>query len=54
MAHTRAADDFQAIRASMEELRREREGAAVRKQTADQSSRHGRETTRYSSVFADC
>ena len=29
MAHTRAADDFQAIRAGMEELRREREGAAV-------------------------
>jgi hypothetical protein len=29
MAHTRAADDFQAIRARMEELRREREGAAV-------------------------
>jgi len=25
MAHTRAADDFQAIRARMEELRRERE-----------------------------
>ena len=29
MAHTRAADDFQAIRARIEELRREREGAAV-------------------------
>ena len=29
MAHTRAADDFQTIRARMEELRREREGAAV-------------------------
>jgi hypothetical protein len=29
MAHPRAADDFQAIRARMEELRREREGAAV-------------------------
>jgi len=29
MAHTRAADDFQAIRARMEELRREREDAAV-------------------------
>ena len=29
MAHTRAADDFQAIRARMEELRRERERAAV-------------------------
>ena len=28
MAHTRAADDFQAIRARIEELRREREGAA--------------------------
>jgi hypothetical protein len=27
MAHTRAADDFQAIRAGMEELRREREGS---------------------------
>jgi hypothetical protein len=27
MAHTRAADDFQAIRARMEELRRERERA---------------------------
>ena len=30
MAHTRAADDFQAIRARMGELRREREQAAVR------------------------
>ena len=29
MAHIRAADDFQAIRARFEELRREREGAAV-------------------------
>ena len=29
MAHTRAADDFQAIRARIEELRRERESAAV-------------------------
>jgi len=29
MFHTRAADDFQTIRARMEELRREREGAAV-------------------------
>ena len=29
MAHIRAADDFRAIRARMEELRREREGAAV-------------------------
>ena len=29
MAHTRAADDFQAIRARMEELRRERERAAI-------------------------
>jgi hypothetical protein len=29
MAHTRAADDFQTIRARMEELRRERERAAV-------------------------
>ena len=29
MAHIRAADDFQAIRAPMEELRRERDGAAV-------------------------
>ena len=29
MAHTRAADDFQTIRARMEELRREREGATV-------------------------
>ena len=29
MAHIRAADDFQAIRARMEELRREREGTAV-------------------------
>jgi hypothetical protein len=29
MAHPRVADDFQAIRARMEELRREREGAAV-------------------------
>jgi hypothetical protein len=29
MAHTRAADDFQTIRARMEELRREREEAAV-------------------------
>ena len=29
MAHTRAADDFQAIRARMEELRGEREGAAA-------------------------
>jgi hypothetical protein len=29
MAHTRAADDFQAIRARMEELRRERERAAA-------------------------
>jgi hypothetical protein len=29
MAHTRAADDFQAIRARMNELRRERERAAV-------------------------
>ena len=29
MAHTRAADDFQAIRARMDELRREREGADV-------------------------
>jgi hypothetical protein len=29
MAHLRAADDFQAIRARMDELRREREGAAV-------------------------
>ena len=29
MAHTSAADDFQIIRARMEELRREREGAAV-------------------------
>ena len=29
MAHTRAADDFQAIRAPMEELRRERDVAAV-------------------------
>jgi hypothetical protein len=27
MAHTRAADDFKAIRARMEELRRERERA---------------------------
>jgi hypothetical protein len=27
MAHTRAADDFQAIRARMKELRRERERA---------------------------
>jgi hypothetical protein len=27
MAHTRAADDFQTIRARMEELRRERERA---------------------------
>jgi hypothetical protein len=27
MAHTRAADDFRAIRARMEELRRERERA---------------------------
>jgi hypothetical protein len=27
MAHTRAADDFQAIRARMEELRRQRERA---------------------------
>jgi hypothetical protein len=27
MARTRAADDFQAIRARMEELRREREGS---------------------------
>ena len=26
----------------------------LRKQTADQSGRHGGETTRYSSVFADC
>ena len=30
MAHTRAADDFQAIRARMEELRREREGTPGR------------------------
>ena len=30
MAHIRAADDFRAIRARMEELRREREDAAVR------------------------
>ena len=30
MAHPRAADDFQAIRARMEELRRERERAAVK------------------------
>ena len=29
MAHTRAADDFQAIRARMEDLHREREQAAV-------------------------
>jgi hypothetical protein len=29
MARIRAADDFQAIRARMEELRREREGAAI-------------------------
>ena len=29
MAHTRADDDFHAIRASMEELRRERERPAV-------------------------
>ena len=29
MSDTRAADDFQAIRARMEELRREREEAAV-------------------------
>ena len=31
MSQTRAADDFQAIRARMEELRRERERAADRK-----------------------
>ena len=30
MAHTRAADDFKAIRARMDDLRRERELAAVR------------------------
>ena len=30
MAHTRAADDFRAIRARLEDLRREREQAAVR------------------------
>ena len=30
MAHTRAADDFKAIRARMDDLRREREMAAVR------------------------
>jgi hypothetical protein len=30
MAHTRAADDFQTIRARMEELRRERERAGVK------------------------
>ena len=29
MAHPRAADNFPTIRARMEELRREREGAAV-------------------------
>lgn len=29
MSHTRAADDFPAIRARMEELRREREGSNV-------------------------
>ena len=29
MVHIRAADDFQTIRARMEELRREPEGAAV-------------------------
>jgi hypothetical protein len=30
VAHTRAADDFQTIRARMDDLRREREQAAVR------------------------
>ena len=30
MAHTRAADDFRAIRARLEDLRREREQATVR------------------------
>jgi hypothetical protein len=35
MAHTRAADDFQAIRARMEELRRERDGVEKRETRCD-------------------
>ena len=38
MAHTRAADDFQAIRARMKELRCERERAVVTETDVDRSS----------------
>jgi hypothetical protein len=37
MSHTRAADDFQAIRARMDDLRRERKQAAARREAVERT-----------------
>ena len=53
MAHIRAGDDFKAIRAPKRSYAVSGMARPLRKQTAHQSSPHGGETTRHSSVFAD-